>query len=127
MNALATANAVVAGYQGYQAASSLASQLDSSGSGASGLSVSLTYGMSEATTHSVTNATQAVGSSVSGQNVNIVANDSAGTGGDLAVTGSSINAAQNLGLAAAHDLNITSAQNTYDNTTTNKSVSGSVG
>jgi len=127
VNTMVAANAAIAGYQGYQAATNLASQLGSSGGGASGLSVSLTYGMSEATSHSVTNATQAVGSSVSGQNITLVARGGNGTAGDLVVTGSSINAAQDASLVAAHDLSIMSAQNTYANTTTNKSESGSVG
>lgn len=126
VNTMVAANAAVAAAQGYGAAKGLAQQFSNGADGA-GLSVSLTYGQSEATSHSVTNATQAVGSTVSGRNVSIVANGTNGTKGDVTITGSSVNAAQNLDLVAVHNLTIDAAQNTYDNTTTNKSESGSVG
>lgn len=126
VNTMVAANAAIAGYQGYKAAQGLGQQFSHGVSGA-GLSVSLTYGQSESTSHSVTDATQVVGSTVSGQNVTLVARGGNGTTGNLAVTGSSIQASQNATLGALHDLSLTSAQDTYDNTSTNHSSSGSVG
>ncbi|TAN02674.1 MAG: filamentous hemagglutinin N-terminal domain-containing protein [Rhodanobacteraceae bacterium] len=126
VNTMVAANAAIAGYQGYKAAQGLGQQFSHGASGA-GLSVSLTYGQSESTSHSVTNATQAVGSTVSGQNVTLVSRGGNGTTGDLNVTGSSIHASQNVTLGALHDINVTAAQDTYDNTSTNHSSSGSVG
>lgn len=126
VNAMVAANAAITAKQGYQAAKGLGQQFSDGVSGA-GLSVSLTYGQSESTSHSVTNATQAAGSTVSGQNVALVARGGNGTAGDLVVTGSSIHASQNATLGALHDLSLTSAQDTYANTSTNHSSSGSVG
>ncbi|HEX7326412.1 MAG TPA: hemagglutinin repeat-containing protein, partial [Rhodanobacteraceae bacterium] len=126
VNTMVAANAAIAGYQGYGAAKGLAQQFGNGVSGA-GLSVSLTYGQSKATSHSVTHATQAVGSTVVGRNVTIIANGANGTKGDVTVTGSSVDAAQNLGLVAVHNLTIDAAQNTFDNATNNSSESGSVG
>lgn len=124
---LAAVAGAIKGYEAYQAISQDASALSKGSSATQGISVSITYGFSESTTHSVTNATNAVGSAVSGNDVNIAATGQNGANGNIDVTGSTIAAGENATLSAANNLSLDSAQDSYNNTTTDHNESASAG
>jgi filamentous hemagglutinin len=83
--------------------------------------VSLSFGTSSESSSSTTTTNTAVGSTLTGSDVAVIA-----TGGDLDVTGSTISGT-NIALQAAQNINLTAAQNTSTTQTTNSASSTSIG
>jgi filamentous hemagglutinin len=83
--------------------------------------VSLSFGTSSESSSSTTTTNTAVGSTLTGTDVAVIA-----MGGDLDVTGSTISGT-NIALQAAQNINLTAAQNTSTTQTTNSASSTSIG
>lgn len=95
---------------------------------ASGIKVSISVGGSSTQSNSNTSTNRGASSTVkAGGNVNIRATGQGPGEGDLTVQGSKVQAAQNITLSAAKDVNIVASVDTESNRSTNKSSAATVG
>ncbi|ALN65272.1 filamentous hemagglutinin family N-terminal domain protein [Lysobacter antibioticus] len=97
-------------------------------SASGGVNVRITVGSQSSDSKTVVHEVTQRGSSLtSGGDIAIVATgDGQGNGGDLNIQGSAIEG-QNVALAAARDLNISSSQNRYESESRSKSQGGEIG
>ena len=93
-----------------------------------GVGISISFGSSESSSESITQASTAIGSNLdAGGGVNITATgDAANSAGDIDITGAGITG-QSVALDAANDVNIQSGENSSLTTTENESSSSSIG
>ncbi|MFC4419336.1 hemagglutinin repeat-containing protein [Cupriavidus pampae] len=120
MKALAGASAGLAGKNAYDAVSK-----DPQAAG--GISVSVTVGASKSDSTQTQTSTTAVGSTVNaGGNVSIRATGD-GKNSNINIIGSDIKAGNDLLLKADNEVNLQAAENTAEQHSTSKSVSGGVG
>ena len=137
MQALAGASAAMSGYHAYQAAPSMG-DLKNAGSAlangnlkgaaqGAGINVSVSVGSSKSSSESTQTSSQSHGSSINaGGNVALIASGG-GDNSDILIRGSDVHAGKNALLSAEHDVTLEAGQNTFEQHSTSKSSSGSVG
>ncbi len=129
MQALAAGNAALSAKSGYDAVQANPGQ-------AGGINLSLSIGNSQSQSNSVQTSSTAQGSTVAaGGNVNLSATShpspaggrGAGGEGDITIQGSTVQAGNDITLKADGDINLLAAKNTFEQHSTNKSSSASIG
>ncbi|WP_345828016.1 hemagglutinin repeat-containing protein [Erwinia sp. HDF1-3R] len=129
LQALQATKAALSGVQAAQAVALDAAKGAGDNKNNDTVGISLTYGSQSSRSETLTQSTQAQGSTLNaGNNLQITATgQAAGSQGDIAVTGSQLKAGQNLGLDAKRDITLLSAQNTERTDGKNESHGSSAG
>ncbi len=129
LQALQATKAALSGVQAAQAVALDAAKGAGDNKNNDTVGISLTYGSQSSRSETLTQSTQAQGSTLNaGNNLQITATgQAAGSQGDIAVTGSQLKARQNLGLDAKRDITLLSAQNTERTDGKNESHGSSAG
>ena len=128
--ALQNTKAALTGIQAAQAARLAMAQAGTPAASDNTVGVSLSYGsQSSSSTQHSEQTTVRGGSLTAGDNVNITATGSGAKGvdGDILMQGATVQAGKDVNLTANRDINLVSAQNTQQQTGSNKSSGGSVG
>ncbi|WP_276643595.1 hemagglutinin repeat-containing protein [Siccibacter turicensis] len=128
--ALQNTKAALTGIQAAQAARLAQAQAGTPAASDNTVGVSLSYGsQSSSSTQHSEQTTARGGSLTAGDNVNITATGSGAKGvdGDILMQGATVQAGKDVNLTANRDINLLSAQNTQQQTGSNKSSGGSVG